>query len=331
MNVVEMLSLLNTLHGPSGDEGEVCEKIKELVTPYVDECTIDTLGNLIARKKGTGPKVMFSAHMDSIGMIVTNIGKDGMLHVAQIGGLRPTRLLETPLRFKNGRYATVSSDTEIASPQVVDLLVDIGAKDEEDAKSIVKVGDIAVYATPTLEAGDRIISPYHDDRIACVILIKALEQLGKSNNDLYFVFSVQEELGLRGAKTAAYGVDPDYGIAVDVTIASDIPNKKKIGTTKLGGGAAIKIMDASVICHPKMVALMESIAAEKGIANQRDILSAGGTDAGAIHLTRSGVISGGISIPTRYIHSPTEMVDKNDIQACIDLVVAFSEADLPQV
>jgi len=331
MNVVEILSLLNSLHGPSGDEGQVCEKIKELVTPYVDECTVDTLGNLIARKKGAGPKVMFSAHMDSIGMIVTHIEKNGMLHVAPIGGLKAERIVETPLRFKNGRYGTVSCDTETANPKVIDLLVDIGAKDEEEAKSLVKVGDTAVYCTPTLGAGDCIISPYHDDRIACVILIKALEQLGKSDNDLYFVFSVQEEVGLRGAKTAAYGIDPDYGIAVDVTISSDIPNKKKVGTSKLGDGAAIKIMDASVICHPKMVALMESLATEKGIANQRDILAAGGTDAGAIHITRSGVISGGISIPTRYIHSPTEMANKNDIQACIDLVVAFSEAELPKV
>lgn len=332
MTIFEMLVALNETHGPSGHEDQTRAKIQELVSPYVDECYTDTLGNLVAHKKGTGPKVMFAAHMDSIGMIVTHIEKDGLLRFAQLGSLPASRIVETLVRFENGRYGLISADEETKDKlKVTDLVIDIGAKDEDDAKQLVKIGDTAVYASPTVEAGSRIISPYHDDRTACVILIKALEMIEKTENDLYFVFTVQEEVGTRGAKTAAYAIDPDYGIAVDVTSTGDIFNEKKYATAKMGEGAAVKIMDRSIICHPKMVELLEATADKHQIKHQRDILTVGGTDAGPIHLIRSGVVTGGISIPARYIHSPTEMADVEDIQACIDLVAAFSEAELPTV
>ena len=155
-----------------------------------------------------------------------------------------------------------------------------------------------------------------------------MSRLGQTDNDLYFVFSVQEEVGIRGAKTAAWGVDPDYGIAVDVTPADDEPGSKHLVSSKLSGGAAVKVMDGSVICHPVVVEKLMKLAEEKGVKAQRDVIRAGGTDAGAIHLTQGGVYTGGISIPCRYVHSPMEMVDKNDVKACAELVAAFAEAKL---
>ena len=172
------------------------------------------------------------------------------------------------------------------------------------------------------------ISPYIDNRISCLVLLMAMEKLGKVENDLYFVFTSQEEVGLRGAKTAAWGIDPDYGIAVDVTPADDEPGSKHLVSSVFGGGAAVKVMDGSVICHPQVVERLMKLADEKGINAQRDVIRAGGTDAGAIHMTRSGVYTGGISIPCRYVHTPTEMVDKSDVKACADLVAAFAETKL---
>ena len=156
----------------------------------------------------------------------------------------------------------------------------------------------------------------------------AMERLGETDNDLTFAFTVQEEVGLRGAGTAAYGVEPDYGIAVDVTDSDDIPSAPHECSSSAGKGAAIKVMDSSVICHPSVVAKLEKLAQEGQIPCQKDILRFGGTDAGAIHQSRAGVYTGGISIPTRYVHTPLEMADVGDIEACAALVAAFAQAKL---
>ena len=330
MDILKTLQALNACHGPSGDEKEIAAAIEKLAAPYADKIKTDTLGNLIVRKKGSGPKIMFSAHMDSIGFIVTHIDGQGYLRFGKVGGLCAADLLATPVRFKNGVRGVVSLDGKVKPKDMKldDLFIDIGATDGEEAKSMVQVGDTAVYDTPAFASGGRLYSPYMDNRIACVILLMALEQLKKTNNDLYFVFSVQEELGLRGARTAAYGIDPDYGVAVDVTDSDDIPGAPHDGTSRFGGGTAVKVMDSSVICHPAMVSKLEALAGERGIKAQRDIIRAGGTDAGAIHQTRAGVTTGGISIPCRYIHSPMEAVDAGDVEACARLVAAFAEARL---
>ena len=176
--------------------------------------------------------------------------------------------------------------------------------------------------------GDKAVSPYMDNRIACVILLAALEQMKSGENDVYFVFTVQEEVGLRGARTASYSVAPDYGVAVDVTDVDDTPGSEKYGTVQLGKGAAIKVMDSSVICHPEVVSKLELLAKEGNIPAQKDILRAGGTDAGAMHVSRMGVRTGGISIPCRYIHTPVETVDMTDVSNCVKLVAAFADAKL---
>lgn len=329
MELTEILCMLDSAHGPSGDEGDIRAVIHQLARPWADEITADVMGNLVARKKGSGPKVMFAAHMDSIGFIVTHIEKEGFLRVGKLGGISPKDVLNTPVRFKNGvRGVLVAEEKAEDKLKLEDCYLDIGARDEEQARSLVQVGDTAVYDTAVTEVNGRVISPYLDDRIACAILLKAMEQVGPCENDLYFVFTVQEEVGTRGAKTAAWSVDPDYGIAVDVTDVDDTPGSGKYGTCKLGRGAAVKVMDSSVICQPEVVKALEQCAQDKGIAVQRDIIRAGGTDAGPIHVNRTGVRTGGISIPCRYIHTPTEMADLSDVQSCVDLTVAFAQAKL---
>lgn len=333
MEILETLQMINAGHGPSGDEAKVADALETLARPYADEITRDAMGNLIVHKRGNGPKVMFAAHMDSIGFIVTHIDDNGYLRVGRLGGLRAFSCLHTPVRFKSGVRGLVAADQGVKEKElsIDDLYIDIGAKDKAEAEKMVKLGDTAVFAGEAFVSGDRIVSPYLDDRISCVALLMALSQVKDSPNDLYFVFTVQEELGLRGGKTAAWGVDPDYGIAVDVTGSDDELNSKHSCNSVAGGGAAVKVMDSSVICHPQMVDKLCALAEEKGISYQRDILRAGGTDAGAIHTTRAGVYTGGVSIPCRYIHSPVELCDLRDVEAAAALLQAFAEAKLDKV
>lgn len=330
MNYLEALQRLNACHGPSGDEGEVAQLLKELGAPYADDCRFDTMGNLILHKKGPGPRVMLAAHMDSLGLIVTHIEDTGFVRFGKIGGIQPTSLLHTPVRFKNGVYGVVSlsKKAEKKEAALTDFYLDIGAKSLDEARAKVQIGDTAVTCTPVYSMGERVAAPYMDNRISCLVLIDVLSRLGKHENDLYFVFTVQEELGLRGAKTAAFAIDPDYGLAVDITLGDELDSKHR-GSSILGGGAAIKVMDQSVISHPQVVEILETLARQEGIPHQRDVITGGGTDAGAIHVTRMGVLTGGVSIPCRYIHSPVETVDLKDVEACVALVKAFAEASLP--
>ena len=330
MDMMKTLTELVGAFGPTGCEKEISNVIEKLAAPYVDEISRDTLGNLICRKKGSGPRVMFSAHMDSIGLAATHIDDKGFVHVGALGGVSPKEVLYTPVRFQNGVRGLVCApeDADMGKLKVSDLLVDIGAANEAEAKGLVKVGDAAVYDTSTSVAAGRIISPYLDDRIACLVLLMAMERLEDTDNDLYFVFSVQEEVGCRGAKTAAWAIDPDYGIAVDVTGADDEPGSKHMASSLCGKGAAVKVMDRSVICTPALVEKLMALGAEKGIPVQRDVLQFGGTDAGPIQATRAGVYAGGISIPCRYVHTPTELVDQGDVKACAELVAAFAASKL---
>ena len=330
MKLFELIQTLNAAHGPSGDEGGIRQVIARLARPLADEVRTDTLGNLMVHKRGEGPRVMFAAHMDSIGFIVTHIEKEGFLRVGRLGGISPKEAAYTPVRFQNGVRGVIVPEekADLGKLKLDQCFLDIGAKDEDQAREMVRVGDTAVYDSPMFVSGSKVVSPYLDNRISCAVLLKALEEIGRSPNDLYFVFTVQEEVGLRGGRTAAWGVDPAYGIAVDVTDVDDTPGSEKSGTVQLGKGAAIKVMDSSVICHPEVVSRLDALAGEGDIPVQRDILRAGGTDAGAIHITRTGVKTGGISVPCRYIHTPVEMADLTDAGHCVRLAAAFAQCRL---
>lgn len=250
--------------------------------------------------------------------------------MGKLGGISPKEAVYTPIRFKNGVRGVVVPEekADFGKLKLDECYIDIGARDEEQAKKLVQVGDTAVYDSPCFLQGSGVISPYLDNRISCAVLLAVLERIQTSANDLYFVFTSQEEVGLRGAKTAAWAVDPDWAIAVDVTDVDDTPGSKRSGTVQLGKGAAVKVMDSSIICHPEVVAKLEGLAQVQGISVQRDIMRGGGTDAGAIHTTRLGVKTGGISVPCRYIHTPVEMADLGDAEACIKLVEAFAQTAL---
>lgn len=326
-----LLSELLSKHGPSGDEEEIRTFIESHAKKHCNDIKTDVMGNLICHKEGKGPKIMFSAHMDTIGFLATHFEEKGYVRVAKIGGIPPQALLYSTLRFKNGVVGTLIKDdkTTIAKLTMDDLVLDIGAKDEAEAKSMISMGDTAVLAIPAQKIGGsdpKVVAPYLDNRVACAILLEMMSRLTEDNtNDISFVFSTQEEVGLRGATTAAYRVNPDYGIAIDVTGSDDTPDSKHSATSVLGGGAAIKLMDSSVICHKEVIQILEDLSKTQNIPSQRDILKAGGTDAGAIHKTRAGVKTGGISVATRNIHTPVETVSLADIEACIQLGVAFAK------
>lgn len=326
MELFELLKTLAEAFGPSGCEKGVCQVITDLVTPYADEVTIDVMGNLIVHKKGPGKKLLFAAHMDSIGIIATHIEEQGYVRFGNLGGLSITNLVGQPVVFENGIRGVIAVAGEKAA-KLSDLYVDIGAKDREDAERMVKLGDCAVFDAPTYLQNGKVYSKYLDNRSGCAILIEALRLITKPENDLYFVFTVQEEVGVRGAKTSTYGVDPDVGIAVDITGSDDTPGASHTCSSVLGKGPGVKVMDSLVICQPQVVAWMNGVAADKGISVQQDVMRGGGTDAGAMITTRGGVYAGGICVPCRYGHAPVAVCDMEDIEGCVKLTVALAESE----
>lgn len=330
MELLELIQTLNAAHGPSGDEGGIRERLAELARPLADEISTDTMGNLIVRKLGSGPRVMLCAHMDSIGFIVTHVEENGFLRVGRLGGISPKEAAYTPVRFAGGVRGVIVPEekADFGKLKLDECYVDIGAKDRETALKAVAVGDTLIYDSPCFTNQGKVVSPYLDNRISCAILLKVLEEMELCPNDLYVVFTVQEEVGLRGAKPAAWAVDPDYAVVVDVTDVDDTPGSEKCGTVRLGKGPAIKIMDSSVICHLDMIQKLESQAKVLDMPTQRDIMRAGGTDAGVMHTTRIGVRTGGVSVPCRYIHTPVEMADLQDARDCAKLLCAFVQSKL---
>jgi putative aminopeptidase FrvX len=321
----ELTKKITEIYGPSGHEQLVRDLIREEIKGLVDEIRVDALGNLIARKKGTGAtprkKVMLAAHMDEIGVIVTHIDEKGFLRFAPIGGVFPINLHGSRCRFANGITGVFGRETKDSSVTEIKLdkvFIDVGATSAGD--SPVGVGDAAGFWRDFADLGERIVSKAMDDRIGCVVLIETLKQLKKSVDDVYFVFTVQEEVGLRGATTSAFGVQPDLAIAVDVTGTGDTPEANRMAV-ELGKGPAIKVKDAGMLAHPTVKNLLADAAKEAKIPYQFEVLVGGTTDAMAMQTTREGVPAGCLSIPTRYIHSPSEMVDFNDLQNAVKLLV----------
>lgn len=317
----DLLKKLLETFGPSGNEENIREVIREEVKDYVDEIKVDALGNLIAIKKGKGKKIMVASHMDEIGIMVSSIDENGFLRFTNIGGVSPFTSLYQRVFFANGTLGVVGMEKldEMKDLTLSKMFIDIGANSKEEAMKKINIGDVACFYTPFVQNDDYIMSKALDDRIGCYVSIEALKALKDCPNEVYFVFTVQEEVGLRGAKTAAYGIDPDMGIALDVTGTGDTP-KCRTMEVKMGKGAAIKVKDNSVLAHPQVKNLMIETAKENNIAYQLEILEFGGTDSGAIHLTRSGVPSGVISLPCRYVHSPSEMVSVKDVEGAVELL-----------
>lgn len=324
-----LLKRLTEAYGPSGEEAEVRTLIEELVKDHVDRTYTDNLGNLFALREGPAPALMLSAHMDEIGVIVTHIDENGFLRIAAVGGVAPHLLLGQRLRFKNGSIGTVYHEKlkELRELDWPKLYVDIGSVDADEAKKQVQIGDMACLDQPFVSLYGRFMAKAMDDRVGCAVLVETARRLAGTSlpQSVCFLFSVQEEVGLRGATTAAYSFQPGYGVAVDVTRVGDTP-QAPLMEVSLGKGPAIKVKDSSVICHPRVRRFMIETAQKGAIPYQLEVLERGGTDAGAIHLSRDGIPSGAISIPCRYIHTPSEMVDAGDVSGAVELLEKLCRA-----
>jgi len=319
----ELIKRLTQSFGVSGNEEEIRETIINEIKNDIQEIRVDTLGNLIATKPGKGKKIMVAAHMDEIGVMATYIDEKGFIRFSNIGGVSAFVSLGQKVKFKNGTVGAVFYEDKLEDMKNLKLskmYIDIGAKDKKEAEKLVRIGDVACFVGDAVRQGDMVISKAIDDRSGCAVLIEAIKRLPQTDNEIYFVFTVQEELGLRGAKTAAYQLKPDIAIAVDVTDTGDTP-EANLMEVKCGGGPAIKIKDRSVICHPEVKKLLEESAMNINIPYQFEVLEYGGSDPGAIHISAGGVPSGAISIPCRYIHSPVEAASLEDIENAVKLLI----------
>ncbi len=319
--------------GVCGDEANIAAVIAEEIKPYVDEIKIDAMGNLIALKKGTGKnpkKVMFAAHMDEIGFMVNNIDDKGFIRVSKMGGIHYGAAAFSEVVFKSGLRGILVPEarTGLGEYGPEKMYVDIGAKSRKDAEKRVKIGDTC-RLTPTLSKmnGGRVYGRPIDDRIGCLILFEAAKNTKRFENDVYFAFTVQEEVGVRGAKTAAFGVMPDYAVAVDIGGSGDLPNSAPFAVV-LGAGIAIKLKDGMVICHRKMVDLMKKIADETKTPYQLEVLESSGTDTCMLQQTGAGSIAGALSVPTRYGHSGVEMIDMGDVEGAVKILCGICAAEL---
>jgi putative aminopeptidase FrvX len=334
--VKDLIRKLTEAWGPSGHETEV----REIIRGEVEKAGVlkrkgcgarlDALGNLIVLRKGDGggKRVMLAAHMDEIGVVVTHVDEKGFLRFGNVGGVRPLHLNGSRVRFAGGGTGVIGLeklDDVSRVPGLEKFYIDIGARDSGGIR--VKVGDVGSFHRPCEELGDRLVAKAMDDRIGCAILLEVLRELPSSPHELHFVFTVQEEVGLRGASTSGYGVEPELALAVDVTGTGDTPECAPMAVS-LGAGPAVKVKDSGMLAHTGVKDWLIRTAEAGGIPYQREVLTAGTTDACAIQITRAGVPSGCVSIPARYVHSPSEMIDYGDALGAVKLIVAALSAPI---
>jgi len=335
-----LLQRLSDARGVSGNEVEVRELLIETIRDKVDEYRVDALGNLICLKRGTQTgttwprSVMVAAHMDEIGLMITGVNADGTLRFAKVGGIDDRILLSKQVLIGENAVPGVIGFRPIhlipakdrnTVPDIRQASIDVGAKDKAGAERLVKPGDYASFRTEFGQLAEdslrAVKGKAFDDRAGCALLCELLDD--DYGLDVYAVFTVQEELGLRGARVAAYSVNPDVAIALEGTICDDIPREQDVSpVTELGKGPAITFMDRSFIADRRLVDLLIAAAEENGIPWQFKRASAGGTDAGAIHLSREGVPSVTVSVPCRYIHAPVSTLSLNDFEHAVQLVRA---------
>lgn len=337
---VPLLKKICEMAGAPGYEKRIRDLIIQLVTPLVDEIKTDNLGNVIAVKKSKknpgAKKVMVASHMDEIGFIVTHVDDEGFVRFHTLGGFDPKTLTAQRVIIHGNKdlvgvmgskpIHVMTAEEKNKLPQTTDFFIDLGMSKAEVEK-YVSVGDAITRERELIEMGNCVSCKSIDNRVSVFILIETLKLLDNPAFDVYATFTVQEEVGLRGANVAAHGINPDFGIALDTTVAYDVPGAKpheKI--TELGKGTAIKIMDSSTICDYRMVAYLKKTAEKHKIKWQPEILTAGGTDtAGVQRMGKQGAIAGAISIPTRHLHQVIEMAHKEDISNSIQLLKACLE------
>ena len=333
---VNLLKKICLAPGAPGYEQRIRELVIQEVTPLVDEVSVDTMGSVIAVKKGkSDKKVMVAAHIDEIGFMVTHIDDQGFLRFDTLGGFDPKTLTSQRVII-HGKEDVLGvmgcKPIHLMKPEerskqipISEYFIDTGMSKEEVEK-VISIGNSITRERELVEMGDCVNSKSLDNRVSVFILLETLRKLQDQEvpYDLYAAFTVQEEVGLRGAISSAHRINPDFGFALDVTIAFDVPSAQPHEmVTKLGKGAAIKIKDGTVISDYRMVEYMKTTANKHEISWQAEVLPAGGTDtAGIQRHGKNGAIAGAISIPTRYIHQTIEMANKSDINDCIELLSA---------
>lgn len=334
--MLDLLKKLCQLDAPSGSENQVRDFILGEIGPYA-ECRVDSMGNIIAFKKGArtpDKKIMLDAHMDEVGFIVTSVDNDGFLRFTTLGGINPQVIAGRRVRFvKNGTIGVVGvkpihlckAEEKGKEIKIADLYIDVGARNKEDALSVVELGDTATFEGGLEAFGDgKLCGKAIDDRAGCAVLIDMIK--GDLPYDMYFTFTVQEELGLRGAKTAAFSVSPDYAIVVEATTAADISGvSEQERVCTLGQGATVSFMDRSTVYNKELFDLCLETGKEKGIKTQIKSAVAGGNNSGAIHLSRGGVKTLSISVPCRYLHSASCVIAQEDLFSVSQLVKAMAE------
>lgn len=329
-----LLARLTEVCGAPGQEGEVRDLIRTEIAPYADEIKTDALGNLLAIKNSAapGPKVMLAAHMDEVALMIVGIEGNGYLKFRPIGGVDPRVLVAKTVIVGSKKVTGVigSKPIHLQRPEerqraltIQELLIDIGAKNKEEAESLVKLGDIAYFTTKYEEFGqNKVKAKALDDRVGCALAIRLFQE--EVAFPLIAAFTVQEEVGLRGAGVAAYQIEPDIALVLEGTTASDVPETKEHKhATSVGKGAAITVMDRATIPHPPLVRELFELAAKKSIPVQVRRANTGGTDAGRIQLTKEGAKVATIAVPCRYIHSPVSVMSKEDFEGVYQLVKSY--------
>jgi endoglucanase len=330
----ELIEELCSVYGPSGQEERISEAIVPHLDGLVDEIRSDRLGNLIAVKRPTanganGKRIMLAAHMDEIGVMVTHVDAQGFCRFTTVGGVLTNSLIGSRALFGNGvegAFGMEGSPLARERPTPQKMFLDVGASAKEDAR--VQVGDTAVFRSGFGAVGDRLFAPNLDDRIGCAVLIQTLRELENTTHEILAVFTVQEEVGARGAATAGYGLEPEIVLAIDVTATGDFPQATPMEVA-LGKGPAIKIMDRRMIVHPMVRSWLESTARTHDIPFQLEVLEYGSTDASAVQVSRAGVPAGTVSIPCRYVHTPSQVADCNDARNAVRLLVNALSSELP--
>ncbi|QTA38835.1 M42 family metallopeptidase [Thermosipho ferrireducens] len=329
----ELIKKLTETTSPSGREDTIRKVIINELEGFIDGYRVDKLGNLIVWKNGkTDKKVLLDAHMDEIGVVVTNIDEKGFLRIDKVGGVSPYTLFNRRIKFGDVigvvgiESETLSDYTNNVKNLSFDVLyVDIGAKSKEEAEKLCPIGTFGTFDSYFTRQGDFYISKSMDDRIGCAVIIEVFKRLKEPTNTVYGVFAVQEEIGLVGAFVAGYDIDPDVAIAIDVTGAGDTPKGFKRVSMELGKGVCIKIKDGYSISDRRIVEKLKEIATKYNIPYQMEVLIFGGTDAAGYQKTKAGVPSATVSIATRYLHTPNELVHKKDVEATVDLLSKYVE------
>lgn len=328
-----LLKTLTEAMGPSGFEDEIRQLIRGEVTPLVDKHYTDVLGTLICEKNvlHAGPRVMLDAHMDEVGLMIVHVEDNGLLRFRPLGGIDPRVLVSKPVCIgAEKRYGVIGSKPvhlqtaeERGKPLKMDqLYIDIGARDKDDALAAVKLGEVAVFTTRYEEIGDHCAkAKSFDDRVGCAVLVETLKK--SFDLSLYGAFTVQEEIGLRGAGPAAYRIQPDIAIALEGTVCFDVVGAPEHGqSTVMGAGPALTVQDGQTLANRRFLEFLMSVGDHYNIPYQLRRVKGGSNDYGAIHKVRDGIIGGGISVPVRYIHAPAQIISLDDYKNTIRLVEA---------